>query len=130
MPYIYTEQPRLCHYHPLESIHPYARDGAIAAECAAAFGRFDEFVKLVYRQQDSIGVKPWNKYASDAGIDNQKAFVQCLDSARAASIVDTDIEMANRLGFSGTPTTIVNRDVYLGALSTLMLRNIIESALD
>ena len=52
--------------HPLD-YHALATIGAHAAECARERGVFEEWVRLVYVQHDSLGLKRWEAFAAEAG---------------------------------------------------------------
>ncbi|MBC8088341.1 MAG: thioredoxin domain-containing protein [Phycisphaerae bacterium] len=99
---------------PLSS-HPHAPAAANAAECAAELGRFSEFETVVYAQQDSIGTKPWIRFASDAGVRDTADFSRCVAKRRHASTVDRDLKVSRELKLTGTPAYFVNGAPYVGA---------------
>ena len=72
---------------PLEGIHPHAIKAARAAECARRLGAMDPFVAATFQKQDSIGVRPWDAYRSEAGIKDSAAFASCLDEESSANAV-------------------------------------------
>ncbi len=96
----------LIHF-PLD-FHPHARSGARAIECAAEVGRSAEFVSATYRQQDSIGPRPWQRYAHDAGIADTLAFNACLARPVEPPRVARGPILAESLDVLGTPTVFVN----------------------
>ncbi len=93
---------------PLRRIHPHAYSAALAAECAGEQGRFEPYADALYGEQWRIGVKPWDAFARDVGVQDLAGFQQCLDEARYANIVTRDLETAEELQLSATPTIIVN----------------------
>lgn len=93
---------------PLRRIHPHAYSAALAAECAGEQGRFEAYADALDGEQWRIGVKPWDAFASDAGVQDLTGFQQCLDEARYANIVTRDLKTAEELQLSATPTMIVN----------------------
>lgn len=89
--------------------HRFARPAAEAAECAARQGRFSEFLDAVFPRQDSLGLRPWSRFAQDALIPDSGAFTACLlepDKLRAR--IDAGTATAEGLGFEGTPTIVLN----------------------
>ena len=102
---------------PLERIHPYAFGAALAAECAGAQGRFGPYHDVLYARQDSIGPDRWARFAMEAGVPDMKRFEKCLREERFRARVQRDIDAAQRLGFNGTPTFIVNGRSFSGAIS-------------
>lgn len=99
---------------PLSS-HPFARQGASAAECAGAQGVFDQFYYVVFEQQARIGVIPWREFARLAGVRNLVDFDQCLKSDRFGDRISKDMELANTIQLTGTPTWIFMDTIYTGA---------------
>lgn len=88
--------------------HRFAVPGAQAAECAAEQDRFGQFVDLVMRKQDSLGLKSWASYAEEAGIGSISAFTECGARPGMAAFVDSGMAAARRLGINATPTILVN----------------------
>jgi len=94
-------------HYPLAG-HRNAYAGAVAAECAAAQGRFEAFHDVVYDQQKLLGLKTFAQFASESGIANIPAFEACMKDTTMAAIIDTDVREAHRIGATGTPTIVVN----------------------
>ncbi len=92
---------------PLEN-HRFALPAAKALECAGQQGRFREYLDLSFAKQDSLGLKSWASYASDAQVPNDVRFESCV----ADSILPTPIVRGRNLGKSmdmnGTPTVVLN----------------------
>jgi protein-disulfide isomerase len=114
---------------PLMRIHPFARVGAIAAECAADQERFAEFHRTVYANQDSIGLLGWDRFASRSGVRDTVKFGRCLSDSTHVSIVDRDIAAGERLALPGTPSFLVNDSLYMGSRSVDELEQVIQSAI-
>jgi protein-disulfide isomerase len=89
-------------------IHRFARNAALAAECAARQDRFAAFVEVAYSRQDSIGLKTWESYARDAGVSHADAFSACLAESASSALVDSGIAASARLGIHATPTVMLN----------------------
>jgi len=94
-------------HYPIE-IHPFAKAAARSAECARAYGRFAEFVNLVYAKQESLGTKSWNSFANEIGISDTGAFRRCVSDTASVARVVRGQELGQRFGVHGTPTVIVN----------------------
>ncbi|MFL5538879.1 MAG: DsbA family protein [Longimicrobiaceae bacterium] len=104
-------------HYPLEQIHPFARDAAVASECAAAEGRFEPFLTLVFAEQDSLGTKAWERFAAQAGVRDADAFRRCLSDAAVRRRVERDAEVARRLQVRATPTLVINGTLITGILT-------------
>jgi protein-disulfide isomerase len=94
---------------PLEQIHSNARSAALAAECAAFQGRFQQYHSLLFQHQDSLGKIAWTTFATRAGVPDKHAFDSCLKSELAAAKLRADSLAGEALHVRGTPTVIVNR---------------------
>jgi protein-disulfide isomerase len=89
-------------------MHPFAAAAARAADCAVRFGRFREFIDLVYKKQDSLGVKSWGAYAREADIRDTAAIVRCAQATSDVPRVVAGRSFARSIGALATPTVIVN----------------------
>lgn len=97
-------------------IHAFARDAAVASECAATEKEFPAFANLLFAKQDSLGLLSWATFAVRAGIQDTARFHECLTSARVAAQVDTDIAVGTRLGITGTPAIVIGKEMIIGAV--------------
>jgi protein-disulfide isomerase len=104
-----------CNAHVPESVHPSACTAAIAAECAARFGRFWEYHDRLFGEQDRLGRDSLLATAVDLGID-RAAFSACLDDPAARARVVADAAEGARLGVRSTPTLFINGRPVEGAL--------------
>lgn len=109
--------------------HPFATQAAGASECAGEQDRFWEFHDLLYAQQDSIGVKPFDRFANDAGVPDIPRFRECLDSGRWGDRVAEDAQLARAIGAKGTPAFLVNGKLFSGAADSARLVELINLAL-
>ncbi|HET9426535.1 MAG TPA: thioredoxin domain-containing protein [Gemmatimonadaceae bacterium] len=110
------------------SIHPFAFDAAVASECAAAQGRFEPFHDALFRDQDSIGTRPFERFAVDAGVTDTAAFRLCRTSPQAAARVESDRRAALALGAGGTPSFVVNGYLLHAPLDSALLDSIVRAA--
>jgi protein-disulfide isomerase len=108
----------LYRHYPLPN-HPFARDAAVASECAAEQGRFEPFHELLFRDQEAIGTRSWEEFARGAGVPDVPRFDGCLRGTEARRRVAADIAAGDELGIDGTPTTIVEGRKVTGAGSVL-----------
>ncbi|HLD19668.1 MAG TPA: DsbA family protein [Patescibacteria group bacterium] len=95
-------------YHfPLISIHPYAFDAALSAECANDQGKFWDMANTLFENQTSLLPTDLKVYAENIGLDQVK-FNACLDSRAHRDRVNDDIKQGNALGVDSTPTFFLN----------------------
>jgi protein-disulfide isomerase len=102
---------------PLDAIHPHARRAALAAECAAEQGRFEPYHDRLFAQQDSIGVKPWARFAAEAGVPDTAAFSRCVRDERLMPNVARDADLAQKTGINVTPSIVIDGTLIPGTLS-------------
>lgn len=107
----------LYRHFPIQEIHPHARTAALATECAAQQGRFEAYHDRLFAQQDSIGSKAWDRFATEAGIGDVDAFTRCMHDERLLANVDRDKELADATGIRLTPSIIIEGTLIPGALS-------------
>jgi protein-disulfide isomerase len=84
----------------------------LAAQCTNEQGKFWQFHKLLYENQQAID-SGWvnednvKKFASQIpGLDIQQ-FNSCFDSQIYKEFIDNDLELANSQGFIDTPSFII-----------------------
>jgi len=118
----------LYRHFPLDEIHPYARQAAVASECAAAQGRFDEYSTALFAQQDSIGVKPWTAFAAQAGVGDSAAFGRCVTGGAALANVDRDARLGRETRVEVTPTLVINGTLRPGGLTEAELERLVSEA--
>lgn len=90
------------------SIHPYARDAAVAAECASRQGMLSEMRDRLFAAQAELSSKPWVRLADSAGVKDLERFTLCLTDTTAFAPVDRTTELAHSLELKATPTVILN----------------------
>ncbi len=95
---------------PLDQIHPYARKGAEALECANELGGNEGFWKfeseIFSADTKSIAPDALPSLATAAGLDAAK-FNACVTSGKYAARVQKDFEDGAQVGVHGTPYSIV-----------------------
>jgi protein-disulfide isomerase len=113
---------------PLEN-HPHAFEAAVAAECAARGGRFEEFHDVLFEHQDSIGKKSWARFAAEAGVSDTAAFNRCRQSPEAQQRVRQDAHAAQELRLTGTPTLLIGGRMVAGLPKDGELEQLVRDAL-
>ncbi len=113
---------------PVVTLHAYAEKAAEASECAAEQGKFWEAVEMFYKNQNDLGEPALKRYAAEVGLDPAR-FDQCLASGKMAARVQRDIDDARAIGVVRTPTYIVNRRMFEGALDLAQFSELIDQAL-
>lgn len=82
---------------------------AIAAECADRQGRFHNMFQALYSESDSIGVKPWDRFAEDADVPDLQRFMQCVEEPEASfDRIAAGRALGEEIEITGTPQVFVN----------------------
>jgi len=113
---------------PLTSIHPQAFKAAEAGQCAREQGKFWEYHDRMFANQQALQPEFLKKYAADAGLA-AAAFNTCLDSARHAERVKSQIGEGTGLGVSSTPSVFINGRMLSGAQPYEAFASIIDDEL-
>ena len=100
---------------PLESIHPYARKAAVAAECAGEQNKFWEYADAIYTNQSSLNDAYLTTAAKNIGLNTGK-FSTCLSSNKYDSRVSADLQQGQTYGVRGTPGSFINGTTIPGAV--------------
>ncbi len=104
----YGDQIRLELKHfPLRTIHPYALQAAMAAECAADQGKFWEFVDYAYENQPDLSARALDDWGVALGLDID-LYERCRDSKIKNDTILADYDEGVQAGVGGTPTYFVN----------------------
>jgi len=117
---------------PLNRIHPWAEQAAVAMECVYREGGDDVFWAVkdkVFENQDSLStdnvesqVKQW---ASQEGV-SESSVQGCIDRGDALEEVQGDTAEGEQNGVSGTPTAIVGDRKIVGAQPYSQFQTAIE----
>jgi protein-disulfide isomerase len=103
-------------YLPLSQIHPEAISAAQAAWAAQQQGKFWEFHNALFENQDQLGTELYQATAKKLGLDLTK-FDRDRRSKAAQTAIENDLELANSLDLRGTPTFLMNGQLFSGAVS-------------
>jgi protein-disulfide isomerase len=94
-------------YFPIPG-HRIAMPAARVAECANDQGRFEAMHNALFEGQDQLGLKPWDDYASTAGVPDMAAFDACIKKTDLIPRVEQGKALGAKLDVQGTPTIIIN----------------------
>ncbi|MGD9522763.1 MAG: DsbA family protein [Gemmatimonadales bacterium] len=112
---------------PLPS-HRLAMPLAIASVCADQVGRFEAFHDALFEQQDSIGLKSIEAFATEAGVTDLPQFEECRKSSYARDVVEEEVGLVRQLGVTGTPAVVVGDSVHVGVMAAGLLRARVAAA--
>lgn len=118
---------------PLRRIHPNADAAAQAAEAAGRQGKFWEMADLIFAGQaewakSGNAEEQFEKYAQQLGLDLVK-FKDDADSSEIKQIIQQDLNEANAMNLSGTPSFFLNGQFIQGpgsyeAFKTLIAKQV------
>jgi protein-disulfide isomerase len=100
---------------PLTQIHNEAMPAAQAAWAAQQQNKFWEFHDALFANQAKLGTAFYQETAKKLGLDGAK-FDHDRGSAAAKSAVEADVQLARSLELNGTPTFIMNGQLFSGAV--------------
>jgi protein-disulfide isomerase len=99
---------------PLTEIHPHALHAALAAEAAAAQGKFWQMHDYIFHHQHTLKDVDLEQFAEAVGLDLQQ-YARALAEPRALGRIEEDMEGGERSGVQGTPTFFINGVLYRGS---------------
>jgi len=112
---------------PLAQAHPHAEAAAMAAESAAAQGKFWEMHDTLFEHQDALDDDSLAQYANALGLDINQ-FAKDMRDRRHQNHIREDFRGGVRSGVNGTPTFFINGARYDGPRDLRSMRAAIESA--
>jgi protein-disulfide isomerase len=112
---------------PLTQVHPHAFDAALAAEAAAAQGRFWEMHDLLFEHQDMLDARGLLALAQALDLDLER-FAGDLEARSHEEKVRGDFLSGVRSGVNGTPTFFVNGVRHNGGWDLPSLLGAVEAA--
>jgi protein-disulfide isomerase len=104
----YPKQVSLTYVHFPIPGHRFALPAARVAECAGEQGRFEAMHDRLFDEQDQLGLKSWNEFATEAGVPNGVAFDACIKRTDPIPRVVEGQQLGKDVDVQGTPTLIVN----------------------
>jgi protein-disulfide isomerase len=99
---------------PLTEIHPHALHAALAAEAAAAQGKFWQMHDYIFHHQHTLEDSDLEQFAEAVSLDMQQ-FAHAMAEQRALARIEEDVEGGERSGVQGTPTFFINGVLYRGS---------------
>ncbi len=100
---------------PLTSIHAEALPAAKAAWAAGQQGKFWQFHDALFTNQKQLGEALYQSTAKSLGLDLAK-FERDRASSAAATAINQDVKIAEKLGVEGTPFFVMNGEPLPGAV--------------
>lgn len=126
--YIDTGKVRFIFRHVPLDFHEFAAQAALAAECADDQKKFWEYHDVLFNNQNALDVENLKKYAAELKLDEKK-FDDCLNAAKHAKRVASDMTYATSVGISGTPSFIINGFVVSGAQPYDVFKAVLDAEL-
>lgn len=120
----HQDQVSLVYKHfPIAQVHSEAMPAAQAAWAAFQQGKFWEYHDALFTHQNELGETLYVDTAKNLNLDLPK-FEQ--DRRIADPAIYKDMELAEKLGLSGTPFFIINSETYSGAVQLSDIENILS----
>lgn len=91
-------------------MHPQAFQAAEAVHCAGEQDMFWDMHHYLFAYQNALQQEDLRRYANELGLEVE-AFAECLESGRHAKGIREDMEVARKLGVTGTPAFVLGRRV-------------------
>ena len=105
--------------------HERARPAAEAAACANAQGKFWEYNKKLFANQNALSDDNLKTYAKDLGLDSAK-FEDCYAKKQFSADIDKDIADGAAAGVNGTPAFFINGRSLSGAQPFEKFKEVID----
>jgi protein-disulfide isomerase len=70
--------------------HRFSYPAARAEECAATEGKFSAMHDLLFEKQDSLGLKSFDDFALESGVENLDEFKRCNSKKEAVAAIERD----------------------------------------
>lgn len=110
------------------SFHRDSKKAHEAAHCAGDQGKYFEYNRKIFDNQEKIGMDNLKEYAKQLNLKTDK-FNKCLDSGEHAKDVEAFTEKGSAVGVTGTPAYFINGIMLSGAMPYEAFKEIIESEL-
>lgn len=125
----YGDRVRFAFKHLPLSIHPQAAGAHAAAEAAHRQGKFWEMHDLIFENQRDLSVATFEGYASEMGLDMDQ-YRRDVEAKEIASRISDDMNQAQKLGVTGTPSFFINGKYLSGAQPFSNFKRVIDEALE
>lgn len=107
---------------PLAGNHPHALTASLAAEAAGAQGAFWPMHDLLFARQDRLSDVALRAYAEELGLDGSRVVGEAAQ--RFAAKVAADVEQGLADEVAGTPTVVVDGELFSGRVELAALRRV------
>jgi protein-disulfide isomerase len=120
--------------YPLVSIHDWALNGAIAAQCVYQIdpSKYVAFRSAVFKAQTTVTGENARDmllhFGAEAGVDNLK-LAACIDAKQSLSRVEANTQEGDALGVGQTPTSFINGRSLVGAPDAKEFYKLIDEAM-
>lgn len=114
---------------PIFTIHPYALQAANATMCAEEQHKYFEMHDLIFTNQEQLEPASFTQFAQELSLD-LVSFNTCLAEKKYQPIIEKDLEDAQSLQITGTPTWFINGERIIGAVTTDTLGSAIDKYLE
>ena len=109
---------------PLTSIHPQALSAAKAAWAANQQGKFWQYHDALFTQQDKLGEELYLEIAQSLNLDLEQFN---RDRNVADTAITQDMQLAEKLGVTGTPFFVMNEEIFSGAMQLSNMEKVLAS---
>jgi len=125
----YAGRVRLVYRHfPLEEVHPHALHAALAAEVAAAQGKFWPMHDLLFDNQQHLKAPQLRGYAERLELDMARYDADMADTVYLQRVRE-DIEGARASGVRSTPTFFIDGEIHDVSFGLQGLLDTVDAAL-
>jgi protein-disulfide isomerase len=67
---------------------------------------------LLFEKQDSLGLKQWDSFATEARVGDLRSFSSCAAAVDTISMIERGLSLGSVVGVHGTPTVVINGVLY------------------
>ena len=110
------------------SFHQFARKAHEAAHCAGDQGKYWDYGKELWANQQALQPDKLKEYAKKIKLDVKK-FDQCLDGGKYAKLVEENVQYGASVGAQGTPSFFINGIFISGAQPYDAFKKVIDQEL-
>jgi protein-disulfide isomerase len=108
-------------------MHAHARKASEAAQCAGLQNKYWEFHDEMMKNRQ-LEVSQLKTDAQKLGLD-VTAFNKCLDSGQESAQIQANLDEAQKLGLTGTPSFFLNGRFFSGVMKYEQLHQLVEEEL-
>jgi protein-disulfide isomerase len=124
----YGDKVRFAFKHLPLSMHAKARAAHTASEAAHRQGKFWEMHDRIFAKPRDLSPETYLRYAKEMGLDIDQ-YNSDLASSSVRKLIDSDLDVARKLGVSGTPSFFVNGRFLSGAQPYASFASVIDREL-